>query len=250
MPFTPFDTQYSAHTDVTIHPVTGVVTITVAFHPNNRGGYNCKIWELHPPYTGEPVMVRDWVQGKKGVSVGPFGHGASVALPTGGLLTVVPVAADSSEVKPSIMIDAGLGAPYALGGSGNDPRVDALVSQLGALGQQIAHLQAGGGIVLLPAPVTTPAWEGRKVEGGVLVDVPSTFGVPSAAAYLIRFVAQSSAPNVRVRAGTEQAPYFVTVNTQAPGLQMHCQGWTPGPDVYVSSVNGVAQVWLQVLGHA
>jgi hypothetical protein len=235
MPFTPFDTQYSAHTDVTIHPATGVVTITVAFHPNNRGGYNCKIWELHPPYTGAPIMVRDWVQGQKGVSVGPFGHGASVALPTGGLLTVVPVASDSSEVKPSIMIDGGLGAPYALGTGGEQ----------GPQGEP-----GTGGIILFPAPVTTPTWEGRTLNSGELVDIPAVFGVPSATAYLIRFVAQAGAADVRVRAGTEEAPYFVTVNTQVAGVQVHTQGWVPGPACYVSVVNGSAQVWLQVLGRA
>lgn len=111
-PFTPFDTQYSAHTDVTIHPVTGVLSITVAFHPNNKGGYNCKLWELDPPYTNPPRFVREYVQGV--ASVGPFGHGASIALPTGGVLTCVPVAGESSEVKPSITIDPTLGQPYAL----------------------------------------------------------------------------------------------------------------------------------------
>lgn len=131
-PFVPFDSQYSAHTDVTINPIDGVVTITVAFHPNNRGGYNCKVWELSPPYTGAPVFVRDWVQGV--ASVGPFGHGASVALPTGDVLTVVPVGADSSEVAPSLLIDAGMGTPYPL---------------LGALLGRIAALEA-----FFPAPGT------------------------------------------------------------------------------------------------
>jgi len=56
MTFTPFDTKYSPHTDLTMNPVTGVVTITVAFHPNNRGGYNCKVWEFAAPYTGAPMF--------------------------------------------------------------------------------------------------------------------------------------------------------------------------------------------------
>jgi len=111
-PFIPFDTQYSAHTDVTINPIDGVVTITVAFHPNNHGGYNCKVWELSPPYTGDPILARDWVQGV--ASVGPFGHGASVALPTGDVLTVVPVGAESDDVKPSILVDVGMSTPYPL----------------------------------------------------------------------------------------------------------------------------------------
>lgn len=119
-PFVPFDTQYSAHTDVSMpHPVTGAVYITVAFHPNNQGGYNCKIWELLPPYTGQPRLIRDWVQGQ--YSVGPFGHGASVPLPTGALLTVVPVAAGSAEVRPSLYVDPGVCPPYTLGASGGVP---------------------------------------------------------------------------------------------------------------------------------
>ena len=219
-PFVPFDTQYSAHTDVTIHPVTGVVTITVAFHPNNRGGYNCKIWELHPPYTGSPVFVRDWVQGQ--ASVGPFGHGASVALPTGGVLTVVPVAADSSEVKPSIMIDAELGTPYPL----------------------------GGGITLFDAPLISPAWEGRALNGGELINIPAVFGAPVASSYLVRFVVQADAANVRVRAGTPASPFFLTVNTQIAGVQIHAQGWIPGPEAWISTVNGSALIWLQVLGYS
>ncbi len=115
-PFVPFDTQYSAHTDVTIHPVTGVAYITVAFHPNNQGGYNCKIWTLAPPYTGQPVLLRDWVQGT--YSDGPFGHGASVPLPNGALLTVVPVAGNSAEVRPSLYVDPNVCPPYTLGGQG------------------------------------------------------------------------------------------------------------------------------------
>ena len=115
-PFVPFDTQYSAHTDVTIHPLTGVCYITVAFHPNNQGPFNCRIWTLAPPYTGAPVLIRDWTQGQ--YSVGPFGYGATVPLPTGSLLTVVPVAGNSMEVKPSLYVDAGASPSYPLGGTG------------------------------------------------------------------------------------------------------------------------------------
>lgn len=115
-PFIAFDSQYSAHTDVTMHPVTGVVYITVAFHPDNRGPYNCRIWELRPPYTGKPTIIRDWVQGQ--YSVSPFGHGASIPLPNGALLTVVPVGADSAEVKPSLYVDLGVAPPFVMGGQG------------------------------------------------------------------------------------------------------------------------------------
>lgn len=106
-----------------------------------------------------------------------------------------------------------------------------------------------GGITLFPAPVTSPTWEARTLSGGVLVDIPAVFGVPSASAYLVRFVASASAPNVRVRAGaSEQAPAFLTVNTQAAGVQVHTQGWTPGPQAWISTANGAALIWLQIVG--
>lgn len=126
---------------------------------------------------------------------------------------------------------------------GADPRVTELLLRV----QQL-EVRAAGGFTLAPAPYTSPAWEGRTLSGGVLVDIPATFGVPVAPAYLIRFVAQSPAANVRVRAGSELAPFFLTVNTQVPNLQVHTQGWAPGPQLYVSAVGGTPQVWLQVLG--
>ena len=105
-----------------------------------------------------------------------------------------------------------------------------------------------GGIALLPAPRTATAWEGRTLSGGELVDVPAVFGVPSASAYLIRFVASASKADVRVRAGTHDAPYFVTMNTKVAGLQVHTQGWVPGPSAYVSTVSGAAIIWFQICG--
>ena len=227
-PFIPFDTQYSEHTDITIHPVTGVVYITVSFHPNNRGGYNCKLWELHPPYTGRPVEVRNWVQGRPNVSVGPFGHGHSIALPTGGVLTAVPVATDSSEVEPSIMIDMGLGAPYQLGTGGG----------------------GGGGVNLLPAVATAPAWEAHSLTTGILVDIPSVFNVPRASAYLVRFTVNAPVANVRGRAGTEAVPYFFTVNSRADGSDEMQQGWVPGPSCYISPAQGTPTVWFQIVGYS
>lgn len=126
---------------------------------------------------------------------------------------------------------------------GSDPRVTELLARVAQL-----EAQAGDGWQLLPAPVIAPEWEGRSLSGGVWVDVPAVFGVPARPKYLIRLVAQAPLPNVRARVGTEQAPFFVTVNTQAPGLQFHMQGWAPGPQCYVSSVNGTPTVWLQILG--
>lgn len=146
--------------------------------------------------------------------------------------------------------------PWSLdssGGAGNDPRVDALVSQLGALGQQVSQLQAGGGMQLLPAPRTSPAWDGRTLTGGVEVDVPTVFGVPSAKLYHIRFVAVAQQANIRVRAGTREAPHFVTLNTQVANNPIPTNGDAPGPLVWVSVVDGngkpaTAQIWLQICG--
>lgn len=149
MPFTPIAGKYSPHMDVSMHPVTGIVSITVAFHIN--GGANCRLYELAPPYTGQPVLKRDWQQGQNGV-LGPFGHGASLVLPNGALLLAVPAGLDgANNVTPTISIEPGFAPPYALGTGGSsgtvDPRVDALTSQIGALGQQIAALEIALGAI-------------------------------------------------------------------------------------------------------
>lgn len=129
---------------------------------------------------------------------------------------------------------------------GADPRVTELLLRI-----KVLEERAAGGFALAPSPVTAAAWEGRLLSGGVLVDVPAVFGVPIASAYLIRFVAQAPAANVRVRAGSEAAPFFVTVNTQVPNLQVHTQGWAPATNgsLYISTVNGQALVWLQIIGY-
>ena len=106
---------------------------------------------------------------------------------------------------------------------------------------------AGSGLTLLPAPVSSSAWNGRALSGGALVDVPAVFGVASAEAYLVRLCGQAGVSNVKVRAGTELAPYFLTLVTQFPNVRMDTQGWVPGPLVYISTFDGNAQVWLQVL---
>jgi hypothetical protein len=136
MTFQPFDIKYSPHTDASLNPVTGVVTITVAFHPNNTGGYNCRVYELAPPYTGAPVLKRDWKQGENGI-IGPFGHGASVVLPTGALLTVVPVGIDSAaNVTPAIQIEPGYSAPFVLGNT------QALAATVAALAQHLSDVES------------------------------------------------------------------------------------------------------------
>ena len=106
----------------------------------------------------------------------------------------------------------------------------------------------GGGFTLLPAPAVASAWSGRTVQGGEWLDVPAVFGVPSASGYLLRLSAVAGAADVRARAGSEAAPYFLTVNTQVAGVEIHGQGWAPGPRCWVSTVNGSARVWLQVCG--
>ena len=107
-----------------------------------------------------------------------------------------------------------------------------------------------GGITLLPAVATAPAWEGHILTTGVLVDIPSVFGVPSASAYLVRFVVVAPLPNVRGRVGTQATPFMLTVNTQAAGVEVHQQGWVPGPVCYVSPAQGTPVVWLQIVGYS
>lgn len=157
--------------DMSLHPVTGVVTITVAYHPDNRGGYNCRVYELAPPYTGAPILKRDWQQGQNGV-LGPFGHGASLMLPTGALLVAVPAGIDGPDaIMPTLLLEQNFGAPFVSGGqgpkgdqgpqgipgatgapgkdgtngSGTDSRVDALVSQIGAQGLQLTAIETALG---------------------------------------------------------------------------------------------------------
>lgn len=136
-----------------------------------------------------------------------------------------------------------------------------------SLEKRIAALEAGGppqggggseSFTMPPTPLiskTDPKtgvglWEGRTITAGEWVDVPNAFGAPLRDKYLVRFVVQSTAANVRVRAGTEAAPFFLTANTQVPNMQMHTQGWAPAVEgrVWVSAVNGAAQVWFQVVG--
>jgi len=142
-----------------------------------------------------------------------------------------------------------------------DPVGGAPISKSGFVGgfwPPIPHVDdpwSSGGGTLFDAVRTAPAWEGRMLHGGELVDVPNVFGVPAAARYDIRFVALADAPDIRVRAGTQSCPFFVTVNTQQAGRQVMTNGPTPGPHIWVSAVDGAgqsaqAQVWLQIVGYA
>jgi hypothetical protein len=76
----------------------------------------------------------------------------------------------------------------------------------------------------------------------------SAWRVPCA--YLVRLCGQATAANVKVRAGSETAPYFLTLTTQAPNVRFDAQGWVPGPLVFVSTLDGLAQVWLQIVGRS
>jgi hypothetical protein len=105
-----------------------------------------------------------------------------------------------------------------------------------------------GGVTLYDAPISCAAWDGRDLSGGALVDIPAEFGVESAPCYLVRFCGQATYPNVKIRAGSELAPHFLTLTTQAPGIRKDTQGWIPGPIAYISTVDGQAKVWLQIIG--
>ena len=107
------------------------------------------------------------------------------------------------------------------------------------------------GSVLFDAPLSSPAWDGRAMpaDTGVVVDIPATFGAPSASVYVIRFIAVADAPNVRVRAGrVGGAPDYLTMNLTVANMETHIQGLAPGPSVWISTAKGAAQVWLRVIG--
>jgi hypothetical protein len=108
---------------------------------------------------------------------------------------------------------------------------------------------ASGGMHLLPIPLACPAWTDRMLDSGESVDLPSAFGAPAASAYLVRLCGLSSSAGVTVRAGTQAAPHFLTLMTQAANIRMDCQGIIPGPVAWVS-VLGSATVWLQIEGYA
>ncbi len=106
----------------------------------------------------------------------------------------------------------------------------------------------GGGIHLLPAVATNPAWEAHSLTAGVLVDIPSTFAVPVASSYLVRVTMNAPLANVRARFGTQACPFFYTVNSRPNGEDEMDQGWVPGPSCYVSPAQGTPTVWFQICG--
>lgn len=111
---------------------------------------------------------------------------------------------------------------------------------------------SGGGVKLFDVPLTHPTWEGRQMAAntGVLIDIPAVFGAPVASVYVVRFVVVADGPNIRARAGTERAPFILTANTKAAGVEEHLQGDAPGPICYVSTAQGAAKVWFQIVGVA
>jgi hypothetical protein len=132
------------------------------------------------------------------------------------------------------------------------PIVQYVPFPVGAQGPQGIPGPAGapgaGGVMLFPTPIAPAAWSGRTLNGGVLVDVPTVFGVAPEAGYFIRLSATASAAGVITRAGTESAPYFVTLVSQVAGVRNDTQGWVPGPSIFVSTIGGEARVWLQLVG--
>jgi hypothetical protein len=116
------------------------------------------------------------------------------------------------------------------------------------IAQYVPFPAVAGGITLFDAPYVSSEWSGRALAGGALVDIPATFGVPSAPAYLVRLSGLASAAGVIVRAGTERAPYFVTLVTQVANIRVDTNGWIPGPMALISTVGGSAACWLQIVG--
>lgn len=165
--FTPFEGPYSNHCDITLNPGTGVAEITVTYRANNAGAYRCQLFELAPPYTGKPLIKRDWAQGPDYGVNGPFGYGASQVLPNGALLVAIPAGLENANsVTPTIYMEPNYAAPYALGTGSADPALTPRVAQLeqtaAAQAAEIAELRTmlgnltGG--VLSPADVQAIEW--------------------------------------------------------------------------------------------
>lgn len=198
------------------------------------------VWELVRRYQGTIDSLGHITMG--GASIEPSGD----MLVTTSLIIPGAQKVTSTGFEGCWIREANIDEPWS-GGGGIDSAVEARIAALEARPVGVGP-PGSGGVTLFPTPLIVAAWEGRILNGGVLVDVPAVFGCLSASAYLIRFVAQAKVADVRVRAGTSAAPYFLTLNLVVPNLQSHIQGWAPGPLMYVSTAQGEAKVWLQVLG--
>jgi hypothetical protein len=174
------------------------------------------------------------VQGGQARLILTISHSGRIALdcnPLVGLWAVGNKDATANQTPPRYSIEEYV--PWPSGGEG-------IAGAPGSAGP--------GAVTLYAAPIACPAWDGRDLSGGALVDIPSAFGVESAPAYLVRFCATAVYPNVKIRAGSEAAPHFLTLTTQVPGIRKDCQGWIPGPVAYISTVDGQAKIWLQIIG--
>jgi hypothetical protein len=121
----------------------------------------------------------------------------------------------------------------------------------------IVRLDGGAYVPCTPGRYSA-AIDGQAISGGRALDMAALFTVPSGCrAYAVRLVAQATAPNVRVRLGTEAQPGEYTINTQVANLQIHQVGVVnadSGARLWLSVVDGAgqnahAQVWLKVNGY-
>jgi len=243
MPFQPL-TNYAGYNHV---PEAGAVW----FHPKSGNAYCCACEK-------DPSKKQD-------LSVYRMGPGASswtlVKRYEGGQASEAQVTMGGAAIDQdgNLLVVTSLiipGAPYITtekfqGCWIREPNIDEPWSSGGAQGEPGPPGPAGaGGIELLPSVRTAPAWEARTLSAGELVDIPATFGVPSALSYLVRYTVNAPVANVRGRAGSEACPFFFTVNSQVAGVDAMAQGWVPGPVCYVSPAQGTPKVWFQIVGYA
>lgn len=234
MLFQPFEPSYSNHIGSCFHPIDGTVYMLVTWRLNGTGPFSLQIWKQPPPYTAQPTLTRTWKQGID--TNGPFGYGAPLCLPDGGIHISIPVGKNANQIEPSILIVPDVCAPFTPGAGPQGPQGE----------------PGAGGVVLYDAPRMSDSWKGRAMarDEGLLVNIPALFNVAPAPAYLVRLAGTSGAGNVRIRMGTQAAPYFLTCCTQVAGIEVQTQGWVPGVGSWASTKDGAAAVWLQVIGFA
>jgi hypothetical protein len=212
------------------HPHTAAVYWLTTWRENSKGPYRLQVWTSAPPYTTRQ-MLREWVTGSEAAGPGPWGHGSCTWLPNGSLFVVCPGGVESSAVTPAVHIEPNLFPPI--------------------------DTAAGGAYVPCSPGRYSAAIDGQAISGGRAIDVAALFTVPPSRAYAVRLVAQATAPNVRVRLGTEAQPGEYTINTQVANLQIHQVGVVnadSGGRLWLSVVDGAgqnaqAQVWLKVNGY-